>query len=69
MRALRAAQPPIDTWSSVAALVDRESTEDGWHRALFSDTGGTAALVNVELKMVGQYVYFTIFMILLKRLC
>lgn len=42
LRALRAAQPPIDTWSSVAALVDRESTEDGWHRALLSDTATTA---------------------------
>lgn len=41
LRALRAAQPPIDTWSSVAALVDRESMEDGWHRALFSDTART----------------------------
>lgn len=58
MRALRAAQPPIDTWSSVAPLVDRESTEDGWHRALFSDTGGTAALVNVELKMVTTVLSF-----------
>lgn len=28
----------MDTWSSVAALVDRESTEEGWHKTLFSET-------------------------------
>lgn len=38
LRAFLAAQPPIDTWSSVAALVDKESTEDGWHKTLFSET-------------------------------
>ena len=26
-----AANPPMDTWSSVPALVDRESTLAGWH--------------------------------------
>ena len=38
LRAFLAAHPPIETWSSVAALVDRESTEEGWHSTLFSDT-------------------------------
>ena len=38
-RAFLAANPPIDTWSSVPALVERESTEAGWHKVLFSDTG------------------------------
>lgn len=38
LRAFLAAQPPMDTWSSVAALVDKESTEDGWHKTLFSET-------------------------------
>lgn len=38
LRAFLAAHPPMDTWSSVAALVDKESTEDGWHKTLFSDT-------------------------------
>lgn len=28
----------METWSSVAALVERESTEEGWHKALFSET-------------------------------
>lgn len=28
----------MDTWSSVAALVDKESTEEGWHKTLFSET-------------------------------
>lgn len=36
--AFLAAHPPMDTWSSVAALVERESTEEGWHKALFSET-------------------------------
>ena len=39
LRDFLAAQPPMDTWSSVAALVDKESTEDGWHKTLFSETG------------------------------
>lgn len=38
LRAFLAAHPPIDTWSSVAALVDKESTDDGWHKTLFSET-------------------------------
>lgn len=38
LRAFLAAQPPMDTWSSVAALVDKESTDDGWHKTLFSET-------------------------------
>lgn len=33
-----AANPPMDTWSSVPALVVKESMEAGWHRTLFSDT-------------------------------
>lgn len=37
-RAFLAAHPPMETWSSVAALVERESTDEGWHRALFSET-------------------------------
>ena len=37
-RAFLAANPPIDTWSSVPALVDKESTDAGWQRVLFSDT-------------------------------
>ena len=37
-RAFLAANPPIDTWSSVPALVDKESTDAGWHKVLFSDT-------------------------------
>lgn len=37
-RAFLAAHPPMETWSSVAALVERESTEEGWHRHLFSET-------------------------------
>lgn len=28
----------MDTWSSVPALVVKESIEAGWHRTLFSDT-------------------------------
>lgn len=38
LRAFLAAHPPMETWSSVAALVERESTDEGWHRALFSET-------------------------------
>lgn len=41
LKAFLAAHPPMDTWSSVAALVERESTEEGWHKALFSDTAKT----------------------------
>ena len=37
-RAFLAANPPIDTWSSVPALVDKESTDAGWHKVLFSET-------------------------------
>lgn len=36
--AFLAAYPPIDTWSSVPAEVDNESTEAGWHNTLFSET-------------------------------
>ena len=38
LRAFLAAHPPMETWSSMAALVERESTDEGWHRALFSET-------------------------------
>ena len=38
LSAFRAANPPIETWSSVPALVERESTLAGWQRVLFSDT-------------------------------
>lgn len=38
LKAFLAAHPPMETWSSVAALVERESTEEGWHKALFSET-------------------------------
>jgi hypothetical protein len=38
MSAFLAAKPPIETWSSVPALVLRESTDAGWHNTLFSDT-------------------------------
>lgn len=41
LKAFLAAHPPMDTWSSVAALVESESTEEGWHKALFSDTAKT----------------------------
>lgn len=41
LNAFLADHPPMDTWSSVAALVDRESTEEGWHKALFSETAKT----------------------------
>jgi len=41
LSAFLADHPPMDTWSSVAALVDRESTEEGWHKALFSETAKT----------------------------
>jgi len=37
-RAFRAANAPIDTWSSWFAEVGMESTDDGWARTLFSDT-------------------------------
>src|SRR5689334_15816609 len=40
--ALRAAQPPIDTWSSCPAEVEILSTEAGWHSPLFSDTNAAA---------------------------
>lgn len=38
----------MDTWSSVAALVDRESIEEGWQSTLFSETegGNVSVLVN-----------------------
>lgn len=38
LKAFLAANPPIDTWSSWPAAVDNESTEEGWHRTLFSET-------------------------------
>lgn len=38
LKAFLAAHPPMDTWSSVAALVESESTEEGWHSTLFSET-------------------------------
>lgn len=38
LRAFLAAHPPMETWSSVAALVESESTDEGWQRALFSET-------------------------------
>uniref|UniRef100_A0A1I8HW04 Protein kinase domain-containing protein n=1 Tax=Macrostomum lignano TaxID=282301 RepID=A0A1I8HW04_9PLAT len=36
-RLLRAEKPPMLTWSSCPALVDSESTLDGWHSTLFSE--------------------------------
>jgi hypothetical protein len=36
--AFLAAKQPMETWSSVPALVLSESTDAGWHKALFSDT-------------------------------
>merc|ERR1719210_1121847 len=47
-----AAKPPMETWSSVPALVERESTLAGWHSVLFSDTKAAAvqwAIMNPEL--------------------
>jgi hypothetical protein len=49
--ALRAAKPPMDTWSSFAPLVDRESHDAGCTRTLFSDTRDAAvqcAIMNPE---------------------
>lgn len=37
-RALRADQPPIDTWSSWPSAVGILSTDAGWQSPLFSDT-------------------------------
>lgn len=48
--AFLAAQPPIDTWSSVAALVDKESTEDGWQSTLFSETSQSISRVSKRLE-------------------
>lgn len=56
LRALRAAQPPIDTWSSVAALVDSESIEEGWQSTLFSETADRNASVLVN----GQHDFSTV---------
>ena len=50
---LRAANPPIDTWSSFAPLVDNESVDDGCTSTLFSDTSAAAvqcAIMNPEWK-------------------
>lgn len=35
--ALRALNPPIDTWSSLSAEVSAESVLDGWQSTLFSE--------------------------------
>ena len=37
-----AAKPPMETWSSVPALVERESTLAGWQSVLFSETRAAA---------------------------
>ena len=37
-RTFLAAKQPMETWSSVPALVLRESTDAGWLKVLFSDT-------------------------------
>ena len=45
--------PPIDTWSSFAPLVDNESVDDGCTSTLFSDTSAAAvqcAIMNPEWK-------------------
>ncbi len=41
-RALRADQPPMETWSSLPAEVGIESTDDGCESTLFSDTNEAA---------------------------
>ena len=52
-RAFLAANPPIDTWSSVPALVDKESTDAGWHKVLFSDT---------EIKEIHELTWYNYFL-------
>ena len=42
--AFRADHPPMETWSSWPALVDMLSTDEGWQRALFSETKSDPAL-------------------------
>jgi hypothetical protein len=46
-KAFRADHPPIETWSSWPALVEILSTDDGWHRTLFSETKNKEQL-NIE---------------------
>ena len=56
LSAFRAANPPIETWSSVPALVERESTLAGWQRVLFSDT---------EVKVQKSYFCWTFLLLLI----
>mmetsp|Transcript_33628 Transcript_33628/g.111231 ORF Transcript_33628/g.111231 Transcript_33628/m.111231 type:complete len:415 (+) Transcript_33628:199-1443(+) len=51
--ALRAAKPPMLTWSSLAAEVEMVSTEEGWQSTLFSEASAAAvqcAIMKPELK-------------------